>query len=156
MNIFSFKLRLDSIQLTHNADGSIQVSGWSSFQFNDGKQTQIRSLAFTAYGLPAQTIVGTGINGVVVAVGEVNILSVDRQTRKDKVANFNILEVELIRQGNPVQGTLATPAQPPTPAQPRVARTPAASSENRQPVGVATAQSNGHAPVTDEEELIPF
>jgi hypothetical protein len=153
MNIFSFKLRIDSIQVTHQADGSIQVSGWSSFQFNDGQQTQVRSLAFTAYGINAKTIAKTGINGVVVAVGEVNIFSVDRQTRKDKVANFNILEVEFVRQGNPVQGTLATPAQPPVPAQPRVANAPAASPENRQPVGVATVQSNGHSPVNNDDEI---
>jgi hypothetical protein len=146
MNVFSFKLRLDSIQLTHTPDGSIQVSGWSSFQFNDGQQTQVRSLPFTAYGINAQTIAETGINGVIVAVGEVNIFSVDRQTRKDKVPNFNIQEVEAIRQGNPVQLPLATPAQPPVPTTP-------AQTQKPEPQLVATTQSNGHSPVTYDDEI---
>ena len=160
MNIFSFKLRLDSIQLGHTADGNIQVMGFSSFQFFDGKQTQVRPLAFTAYGEAARTIAQTGMTGVVVAIGEINIFSVDRQTRKDKVANFNILEVELIRQGNPVQVPLSpnqtttpSPNQPTT--QPRVAPNPAASPEKREPVAVGTASSNGHSPVDIDEE-IPF
>jgi hypothetical protein len=110
MNIFSLKLRFDSIQVGHTSDGNIQVMGFSSFQFFDGTQTQIRPLAFTAYGEPAQTIAQAGISGVVIAVGELNIFSVDRQTHKDKVANFNIQEVETLRPGNSVSVEVSLPS----------------------------------------------
>jgi hypothetical protein len=160
MNIFSLKLRIDSIQIGHTSDGNIQVMGFSSFQFFDGKQTQVRPLAFTAYGPTAQTIAQTGMTGVVVAIGEINIFSVECQTRKDKVANFYVEEAQTIRQGNPVevplgpnQTTTPSPNQPTT--QPRVANAPAASPEKREPVAVVTASSNGHSPVDIDEE-IPF
>ncbi|MCT7970303.1 hypothetical protein NG799_28710 [Laspinema sp. D1] len=162
MNIFSFKLRLDSIQVGHTADGNIQVMGFSSFQFFDGKQTQIYPLAFTAYGESAQTIAQAGINGVVVAIGELNIFSVDRQTHKDKVPNFHVEESQILRQGNSVSVEVSPPTIQSTTApttQPRVAHAQAASHRQpqpkQQPVGVATAPSNGHSPV-DDEELIPF
>ncbi|MGL5193377.1 MAG: hypothetical protein ACRC8Y_07205 [Chroococcales cyanobacterium] len=160
MNIFSLKLRIDSLQIGHTSDGNIQVMGFSSFQFFDGKQTQVSPLAFTAYGLPAQTIAETGINGVVVAIGEINIFSVERQNRKDKVANFYIEEAQTLRPGNPVevplgpnQTTTQSPNQPTT--QPPVTPSPIASPEKREPVGVVTASSNGHCPVDIDEE-IPF
>jgi hypothetical protein len=160
MNIFSFKLRLDSIQLGHTSDGNIQVMGFSAFQFFDGKQIQVRPLAFTAYGEAAQTIAQTGITGVVVAIGELNIFSVDRQTRKDKVANFYVEEAQTLRPGNPVQVPLGpnqtTPPSPNQPTtQPPVTPGPIASPEKREPVAVGTASSNGHSPV-DVDEEIPF
>ena len=144
MNNAQLRVRINSLQTNHTQDGTLTISGDSSFKYYDRGGFKVRSLRFQAYGEAAVTLNQGGVGAVHVLSGRLNIFK-PNDTHPNHQMLLTVERTVIVGESTDFQSTSASAEVPASESVPTVT--------NTQSVPVPTT-SNGKA--TADYSAIPF
>lgn len=144
MNNAQLRVRINSLQTNHTQDGTLTISGDSSFKYYDRGGFKVRSLQFQAYGEAAVTLNQGGVGAVHVLSGRLSIFK-PNDSHPNHQMLLTVERTVIMGESTDFQSTSASAEVPTSESVPTVT--------NTQSIPVPTT-SNGKA--TADYSAIPF